>query len=197
MFKRMQESNLPEHLVDHIANQVHRIFSKEIFQEINTMHSPFEKLFVENSENFFDALEQLYPDITVHIDKYIEWTTVVLKLNATKFVVWHQYYEYCVDEIILMEGKVKEKENVYIFEKFIYMDEGRQPETFHDVEKYYQKQYKNMIPFQFLHYCMKNQHYIQDNVYKNAENHGKWLMQKNIINAFHSYPWHYEEPIFE
>ena len=197
MFKRMQESNLPEHLVDHIANQVHRIFSKDVFQEIHTMYSPFEKFFVENGENVFDILKQLYPDMTVHVDMFFEWITVVLKLTATKFVVWHHFNDDYVNEVILMEGEVKENENVYIFNKFLYVDEGRQPETFHDVEKYHQKQCKNMMPFQFLHYSMKNEHCMQYNVYKKAENYGKWLMHKKISNAFDFYPWHYEEPIFE
>lgn len=197
LFLRMEEK-MPQHLVDHVAKQIHRVFTKDVFQELRMLYSPFEKLFMEN-EDIFDSLKTIYPDMEIHVDKFYEWITVVLKLTATKFIVWHHYCENYVDEVILMEGEVKENENVYIFNKFLYVDEGRQPEIFHDVEKYHAKQCKNTMPFQFLHFCMKREHCMQYNVYKNAENYGKWIMSGKIIDTFYRYSWddYVVEPDFE
>lgn len=190
----MQQANLPEHLVDHIANKVHRIFTKDTLQKINTMYSPFEKIFME-SEDVFETLKKLYPEMTIRVDKYYEWITVVLKLTATKFVVWHNYEEYYTNETFLMEGEVNEKENIYTFNKFIYMDEGRQPETIKDAQQYHNKKIKNMIPFQFLHFCMKNEHRMDRNVYKNAEKYSKWIVPNKVINGFNAYPWEDSEDL--
>ena len=197
IFNDMQQANLPEHLVDHIANKVHRIFTKDTLQKINTMYSPFEKIFME-SEDVFETLKKLYPDMTVHVDNYIDWITVVLKLTATKFVVWHSYMEYMEANTFLMEGEVDEKENVYTFNKFIYMNNGScrgwlcrcgHSETIEDAEQYHQKKFKSMIPFQFLHFCMKNDYCMEKIVYKNAANHGKWILPIKIINSFDNYDW--------
>lgn len=187
---------MPEHLVDHIAKQVHCIFTKDIFKKINTMYSPFEKIFMEN-ENLFDAMEKLYPEMTVQINMFFGWITVVLKLTSTKFVVWHNYEEMFSNETFLMEGEVNEKENVYTFNKFIYMDNGRQPETIEDAEQYHNKKFKNMIPFEFLHFCMKNEHCIDHNVYKNMEKYTKWVIPKKIINSFNAQLWVSPEEIDE
>lgn len=195
IFQDMLQADMPEHLVMHVAKEVHRIFTKDTLQKINTMYSPFEKLFME-SENVFDNLKKVYPDMTIHTDVYYEWITVVLKLTATKFIVWHNYEEGYInitEENFLMEGEVDEKENIYIFNKFIYMDEGRQPETIEDAEQYHDKKNKNMIPFQFLHFCMKNEHRMDSNVYKNAETYGKWVLPNKLINSFNAYPWEVPE----
>jgi hypothetical protein len=192
LFKKMEAHDMPQHLVDHVAKQMHCVFSKDVFQEIHTMYSPFEKLFME-SEDVFDSLTQNYPEMNIRVDREFEWVTIVMKLTATKFIVWHEYQEYVEKESILMEGEVKENENTYLFTRFVYMDEGRQPDSYHDVEKYHKKQYKNMIPFHFLHYCMKNEHCMEHNVYKNAENYGKWLMPKKIMDVFDIYLWEWEQ----
>jgi hypothetical protein len=185
LFQRMSEK-MPEHLVDHIAKQVHRVFTKDVFQELQMLYSPFEKLFMEN-EDVFDSLIRLYPDMEVRVDSYYYWITVVLKLTDTKFIVWHEYQEYVNKERFLMEGEVKE--NTYLFTKFAYIGEGRHLEICDDVEKYQQKQSKNIMPFQFLNYCMKNDHCVEDNVYKNAKTHGKWMLLKKIMDVFDNVLW--------
>lgn len=199
IFEDMLQADMPEHLMMHVAKHVHRIFSKDIHNEMHMLfssYSLFEKVYMEN-ENVFDAIKKIYPNMTICVDIYYEWITVVLKLTSTKFVLWHEYHEFYSDETFLMEGEVDENENIYTFSKFIYMNNGRnngrQRETIEDAQQYHNQKNKNMIPFQFLHYCMKNNHNIYHNVYKNAEKYGKWVFPNKIINSFNTYPWEVPE----
>lgn len=194
MFNVMEKNGLPEHLVDSISNKVHRIFSKDVFQEINTMYTPFEKIFLEEND-VFDKLKILYPDMSIHVDKYYEWITVVIKLNATKFIVWHHYEELYVLNCFLMEGEFNKDTNTYFFDKFVYMD--RNYNIIHDAEKYFKTRHGhiNWIPFQFLDHFMLGYDdeycygHIEKNSYKNAEKYGKWVFYKNILDTFADYPW--------
>jgi len=192
IFQDMLQANMPEHLVEHVAKQLHYILMKDVFQEIVMVYSHFELFFIEN-KNVFDIMEKLYPDITVHVHYYFDWITVVLKLTSTKFIMWHNYEEQAISETFLIEGEVEEKENVYTFSKFIYIDKGRHPKIIKDAEEYHNKKCKNMIPFQFLHSCMKNEHSIEYNVYKNAEKYSKWVFPNKIIDLFNAYPWEVPE----
>ena len=36
---------------------------------------------------------------------------------------------------------------------------------------------------------MKNDHCVEDNVYKNAKTHGKWMLLKKIMDVFDNVLW--------
>ena len=174
---------MPEHLVLHIAEGVHRILIKDSLQKIQTIFSPFEQLF-HNEDDIIDALTEQYPELMIKVDNAVEYMTIVLKLNSSKFIVFHDYKDLDVSgsyEFILMEGEMRD--NAYTVERFIRKDESCEKST--SVEKYYYKRKgRNHKPFNYLHYVFKNDFCMENVRFRDSAKKLSWYNYDKIVNWF-------------
>lgn len=107
----MEKHGLPGHLVDHIAEELHRVQLAPALAQLASYFTPFERIFL--TDDVSTALEAAFADFRLYEDSWYNMYTVVAMLTDTHFVV---YYE-CGDKL-LMEGEfdpATNRLNVYKF----------------------------------------------------------------------------------
>lgn len=182
IYSSMLEAGLPEHLMLHVAKKVHTVLMKESLTKIGSLLSPFEKIFMEN-EDVLEALKKEFPEMEIRVQN--DWLcgehiTVVLKLTKERFILWHEYKEYRIDEVFLMEGFYKGDES-YVMERFIWIDCWNELKM-NRVEEYRQQKCRNHIPFNFLHWAMNGAHRMVDVRFQDSGE--KWFNPDKILSWF-------------
>lgn len=116
LYKTMEDADIPEHLLHTIAKRVHKDYHRGICTYLETMYTPFERIFRENEvagSLVLEKLREVYPELEIRVDGYYEWLTVVLKLNATKFIVFHEYKEQFAHDHLVAEGEMVDGNMVF------------------------------------------------------------------------------------
>jgi|Laugresbdmm110sd_1035091.scaffolds.fasta_scaffold101543_1 hypothetical protein len=185
MYKTMEDADIPEHLLHTIAKRVHKDYHKGICTYVETMFSLFERIFRENEVVGSQVLEKLcdvYPELKIRVDEYCEWLTVVLKLNATKFIVFHEYKEYGVHDHLVAEGEMVDGNMV--FERFMYKKMWRKEKLYSSASTYFAIKGTNYIPFQFTNSVMGGAHNVKGVEFSDAPAHTTWYHPNDLLRWF-------------
>ena len=192
ILSNMEKHGVPDHLMDHVAENVHRTFFRDISAQIQNRFTAFEQLFMEYNVpgiEFMDKVRELYPDVRLYVDEYFDWGTVVIRLTDTRFVMCHEYKEmHCRDyKHIYMEGEMQG--NTVVVSRFMYRDmyanlyyNDKQYDC-HNAEAYFNRTSVNYIPFQFLNASFGRGMAINDNwpTFVNEANPKVWASPVPIV----------------
>ena len=185
MYKAMEDALIPEHLTHTIAKRVHQDYQEGVCFQVNQLYSPFERVFREEAVHgvaLMEKLHQQFPELEVYVDGYY-WTTVVLKLDATKFVVYHVFKEYPIDDNMVADGRYVN--GVMMFDRFQYKAENwRKTDCFTSAKAYFNKEGRNYIPFQFTNHVMGGSHDTKDVKIVDAPVRTKWFNTEPILHWF-------------
>jgi hypothetical protein len=98
--------NFPEHLIDAIAQRVHRTHFQPTLKNLRSRLSPFERLLCDapTLHHWVAALKETYPTIEIKGDSFHGFHTIVLKLTADYFVAFHCHEDINATEYDLLEG---------------------------------------------------------------------------------------------
>lgn len=194
IFENMMKADMPEHLVLRIAEGVHHILAKDAMSEISKMYGPFEQLCRDNEPNaVLKELRKEYPNMKVCIDEFVDWLTLILKLDESKFILFHNYIEAPTNDILLIEGSVNSK-GEYAFDRFYYKSQYREwTAVIEDAKEYFGLNWRasnegsNYIPFQFLDKVMTDRSGCAKDVdkYMRVETLSKWHCPKSVIQWFY------------
>jgi len=132
----MEVYDVPEDIIDHIARKIHKEYYSETLKELqrNYMFQSVYKRSLTDSEFFI-------------IDDWVDWTTVVIKLENNAFILYHEFFERPFSEELIAEGTYKG--NVYTFHRFAYKQYRPHTETITDLDSYLETRKKD-IPLEYL-----------------------------------------------
>lgn len=185
VYKMMEDANIPEDIIHTISKRVHMDYHRRICTYIDNIYSPFERIFRENEINGVHALTKLceqFPEMIIRVDDYFEWMTVVLKLNDTRFIVFHEYKENWTCEQLIAEGEYI-NDNM-IFERFLYKDMRDKNKLYKNAKDYFNNKSINYIPFQFTNYVMKGIYDMDGVQFMDAPTNANWFRPEVIIQWF-------------
>jgi hypothetical protein len=186
LYKTMENALFPEHLTHSIAKRVHKDYQEGVCFQVNQLYSPFERLFREEGvpgEAMMEVLRREFPEMEVCVDEYYEWITVVLKMNATNFVMYHLYKEYGAHDNMVAEGRYVN--GVMVFDRFQYKEMWRETVRYTSAKAYTsQERGVNWIPFQFLNNVMGGSHDPKDVKVVDAPAGTKWFNAEPILQWF-------------
>lgn len=187
LYKVMDEATIPEHLLHTIAKRVHQDYQEGVCFQVNQLFSPIERIFREEGVPgvaMMEKLRQAFPEMETHVDEYFEWITVVLKLNATQFIVYHVYKEYGADDNMVAEGRCVN--GTLVFDRFQYKEMWRETVCFTSANTYFNVQKGvNYIPFQFLNKVMGGSDDSVGIKVVDAPANTKWFNAEPILQWFH------------
>lgn len=114
----LTNSPLPEDITNSILADVHKFNLNHSLTNCVTTTQPsaFERYIIKVSEKetpvdivtFTQDLRRLFgiPDLTVYIDNYYAWITVVIKFGSTgHFIMWYDYVDFPDKATFLIEGR--------------------------------------------------------------------------------------------
>lgn len=181
----MEDADIPEHLLHTIAKRVHKDYHRGICTYLETMYTPFERIFRENEvagSLVLEKLREVYPELEIRVDGYYEWLTVVLKLNATKFIVFHEYKEQFAHDHLVAEGKMVDGNMV--FERFLYKEMWRKEKLYSSASSYFAVKGINYIPFQFTNSVMGGVHNMKGVEFSDAPARTTWYRPNDLLRWF-------------
>jgi len=185
LYKTMEDADIPEHLLHTIAKRVHKDYHRGICTYLETMYTPFERMFHDNEvvgSLVLEKLREVYPELEIRVDGYFEWLTVVLKLNATKFIVFHEYKECGVHDHLVAEGEIVDGNMV--FERFMYKEMWRKEKLYPSASAYFAIKGINFIPFQFTNSVMSGSHNLKGVKFSDVPAHTPWYNPKDLLHWF-------------
>ena len=163
IYQEMETHGVPEDVIDKIARNVHKENYSEVLNDMNKNYIFYA---------FHNLYKQSYDDIEYYIDDWVDWTTVVVKLDETRFVLYHNFFDWPCVEKIIAEGSLEG--NTFTFYRFAYKQFSPKENTITDVNKYPFKDL-HTIPFYYLMEIMgientNEYHYKQHKKCKTWEN---------------------------
>jgi hypothetical protein len=150
-FFQMEDSGLPEGVVEIIYKKVHQIGWNDVSTVIDSLYSPFEKHFISLYDNYSEVFFE--PEV---VEEYLSIDTssvLFIKLSNTRFVLFYNYTIEGINDQMMMEGCVDEQTYQVQFDRFYHTDTWKHyPKLITSVEEYLQHTINpNIVPFKLIH----------------------------------------------
>jgi hypothetical protein len=115
----MEMHNVPEDVIHQIALSVHKECYSDILNDINTVHM------------FNNLYKKPFSEVEYYIDDWVDWKTVIVKLENNAFGLYHVFHDGYYEELIA-EGTLHE--NMYTFHRFAYIRYNKNKAIITDVD---------------------------------------------------------------